>query len=113
MKYEVDGWNNFCRVFEVPNEFKKGFCFGGGIPTNFQMVDWFNPVADVHMSACPKEAWLKEVGEIETKEVTLNALIEILDPFIKKKPYRKPDHDYLVMCNFGAVFIVEKAKEYR
>lgn len=113
MIYEVDSWNNFCRVFEIPKEFAQGFCFGGGMPTNFQMVDWFYPIGDIGQAACSKEVFRACGRKIEIKVVSYGELIEILDPFIKSKNYRKPDHDYLVICNFGAVFIVDKAKEYR
>ena len=61
MRYKVDGWNNFCRVFELPAEYPEDFCFGGGHPVSIQMVDWFNPVPDVSMAGCSKEVWEEEV----------------------------------------------------
>ena len=108
MKYNVDGWNNFCRVFEVPSEFPKGFCFGGGKPTSFKMVDWFNPVSGVNMAACTKEIWKDKVGKIEVKEVLLCELVSKIGPFIKEKLYRSSNKDYLVICDFGACFMINK-----
>ena len=43
MKYTIDIWNNFCRVFMLPEKYCNDFCFNGGHPTNFQMIDWFCP----------------------------------------------------------------------
>ena len=48
---EITGKNNFCRVFELPNEYPKGFCFGGGHQVLFLIVDWFNPVNPMDMPA--------------------------------------------------------------
>ncbi len=106
--FEVDGWNNFCRVFEVPDQFPSDFCFGGGHPVNFQMVDWFYPVRDMGTPGVSKEIWVKEVGPIETKTVALNDLVKDLAPFLQQKQYVKAGREYLVICDFGAVFLVGK-----
>jgi len=102
MKYNVDGWNNFCRVFELPMEYPRGYCFGGGLPVNFQMIDWFNPVPEIDNPAVSKEVWREKVGEIKQKEVSLNWLYENLVPWLSEKDYVKPDREYLVLCDFGA-----------
>ena len=68
-EYKVDGWNNFCRVFEAPDNYSGSYCSGGGIATNFQMVDWFNPVENICNPAVSKEVWIEEVGPIETVTV--------------------------------------------
>ena len=31
----------FFHVFRLPTKFPSEYCFGGGVPVNFQMVDWF------------------------------------------------------------------------
>jgi len=108
MKYSVDGWNNFCRVFELPAQFSSEFCFGGGIPTNFQMVDWFNPVPDIGQPAISKEVWKKKVGEIEIKTVKHDELCDYLTPWLRMKHYMKEGRKYLVICDFGACFTFEK-----
>lgn len=104
MKYKVDGWNNFCRVFELPAQFSSEFCFGGGIPTTFQMIDWFNPVPDLGQPAVSKEVWKKKVGDIETKEIGHDELGSFLIPWLKMKHYIKQGKDYIVICDFGACF---------
>lgn len=108
MKYEVDGWNNFCRVFELPIKYSSEFCFGGGIPTNFQMVDWFNPVQGLSTPAISKENWLKKYGKVESKIVKSDDLEKELIPWLKGKTYIKGERTYLVICDFGAAFIFKK-----
>ena len=60
MKYKVDGWNNFCRIFELPETYPKEYCFGGGHPVSFQMVDWFNPVPGIAQPAVTKKFGAKK-----------------------------------------------------
>lgn len=105
MKVVVDGWNNFCMVFELPEDYPSEFCFGGGHPVTFQLVDWFNPVQDVSMAGVSKEVWEAEVGPIEPLEVDTDELGESLVDFIQGKQYVKPGREYLVKCNFGAAFL--------
>lgn len=107
-KFQVDAWNNFCRVFELPESYPSGFCHGGGHSVNFQMVDWFYPCPDINQAGVSKEVWRKEVGEIEIHEVDADELAEMLLPWLRQKQYLKPGRDYLVMCDFGAVFRFSK-----
>lgn len=102
MTYLVDGWNNFCRVFEIPESYPEGYLFGGGKPVNFLMIDWFNPVPGIGQPAVTKEIWRKEVGEIKTKEISINELQESLIPWLLEKQYVKNGRDYLILCDFGA-----------
>lgn len=104
MNFEVDGWNNFCRVFELPNRYPEGFCFNGGRPVNFQLVDWFNPVPDIGQPAVSKEVWREKVGDIEIKTISIDELKNSLVPFLKDKAYVNTGRDYLVLCDFGASF---------
>jgi hypothetical protein len=30
----------FFHIFRLPKKFPSEYCFGGGVPVNFQMVDW-------------------------------------------------------------------------
>jgi len=102
MKYEVDMWNNFCRVFLIPNDFPHDFCFIKGHPVNFQMVDWFNPVEGIGQAGISKEAWLEKYGNIETKEVDINELSSFLVPWLRKKLYINKESKYLILFDFGA-----------
>jgi len=108
MKYKVDGWNNFCRVFELPEEFSTDFCFGGGINTNFKMIDWFYPVPNVPQIAVSKEVWEKEVGPIESVEVDIEELEKSIIPFLKQKTYTKPNRQYLILYSFGGSTVFTK-----
>lgn len=110
MEYKVDGWNNFCRVFEFPEKYPEGYCFDGGIAVKILMVDWFNPVAGVDQPGVTKEVWEREVGEIKTKNVSGDDVREYLIPFLQEKSYVLPDRKYLVMCDFGLVFAFEGEK---
>jgi hypothetical protein len=107
VEFKVDGWNNFCRVFELPEKFSSEYCFGGGIPTMFIMVDWFNPVSNIGQPAVSKEVWKKEVGEIEIKEVTEESLSKILFPFLQEKEYTKKGRQYLIICDFGLTLLFD------
>jgi hypothetical protein len=108
MKYKVDMWNDFCRVFELPEKFSNEYCFGGGIQTTFLMVDWFCPVG-MGQTRVTKEFWEKEVGPIEIREIEDKWLIEELQPFLQKKRYTKPDRKYLVITDFGMTFLFSKS----
>ena len=110
MKYNVDSWNNFCRVFELRDHYPRGFCFGGGKAVNFQMVDWFNPVPGVHQAGVSKDVWREKVGEIKTTEIDGDDLTKRLDAFIGSKKYIKPGKYYLVVCDFGLACRLGKPK---
>ena len=101
MKYSVDHWNNFCRVFEVPEILSTEYCFGGGVPVLFKMVDWFYPIPDVGQAAVSKEVWEKEVGQIVPVEVDLEELEKTLISFLREKRYANPGRTYLVLYEFG------------
>ena len=104
MKYKVDGWNNFCRVFELPDKFQSGYCFGGGIPTNFQMVDWFCPVIGLGQYTVSKEKYAELGYEIEEVEIDYFDEATAIVEFLSQKNYVKKDKTYLVLTNFGMSF---------
>lgn len=104
MKYQVDAWNNFCRVFKLPKEYPKSYCFGGGKPVTMVMQDWFCPVQNMPQAAVSKEVYEKEVGPIKTIEVDGDELAEMISSWLQKKEYVEPDKSYLVICNFGLAF---------
>ena len=112
MKYEVDGWNNFMRVFRLPSEFSHDFCFGGGHPTNFQMVDWFYPIPDMGTPAISREEWAEKVGEHEVRIVDGDELAnDILIPFLQQKTYVKAGQKFIAICDFGFSFMFEASKQ--
>jgi len=74
------------------------------VPTNFQMVAWFNPHPDLHTPGVSKEEWIKQFGSFETVEVEEAELRVPLVDFLKGKQYVKPGRDYIVICEFGLTF---------
>lgn len=107
MKFQVDGWNNFCRVFELPETYPSGFCFGGGKLVTMVMQDWFYPVQEVSQAGVSKEVWEREVGPIETTEVDGDELQEKLASWLTEKDYVVAGKGYLVICDFGLAFTFE------
>ena len=85
---------NFCRVFELPNMYPQGFCFQGGKPVSFEMVDWFNPIPDDDICHKKVKPWEEYVDGIKS--------------FLKKKRYLKPNRKYLLITDFDESFIFEK-----
>ena len=83
---------NFCRVFELPDRYPEGFCFGVGKPVMMLMVDWFNP--------WPDNPDLK----------TWDDVTKLLLPFLRKKVYVKPGKRYILITDFGASLVFEKEK---
>lgn len=108
MKYQVDGWNNFCRIFELPDQYPEKYCFSGGHPVTMVMVDWFNPVPEVPIAAVTKEVWEKEVGEIVPFELDHDNFCNAILPFLQGKQYIKEEHNYLLLCNFGLSLAFQK-----
>ena len=84
--------NNFCRVFELPDSFPVEFCFGGGHPVEFKIVDWFQPVPWDHLHTGKLLAW----PEYEV----------LLRKFLKKKLYYDPDKKYILITNFNKCFLL-------
>ena len=110
--YKVDSWNNFCRVFKCPKIYSSDFCYTGGIPTTFMMVDWFNPVSHKYLftPGISKEDWIKRYKVTrEDLQVDVNAdvLEEQLIQFIENKNYIKPYNKYIIICDFGFTFSFE------
>ena len=93
---EITEKNNFMRIFRVPNDFPSGFCFGGGHPVNFQIVDWFNPIPQ-------EELWDNSInlGEKETEEFRKD-----IRDFIKIKNYYSEDFKFLALSNYGDAFFI-------
>lgn len=83
MKLWNDRAENTYLVFRLPVLLPLGYCFGDGLPVNFQMVDWF-------LSVVP------DIPE------------PVIAPFIRRKTYyhENPGSDFLVVRNTGESFIV-------
>jgi len=110
MNKKVTGFNNFCRVFELPEKFSSEYCFGGGITTTFKMVDWFNPLP-LPQWAISEDQYKKliESGDMEespdhSAEYTESTEADLI-AFIQKKKYCINGRKYLVIFNFDHVLI--------
>ena len=101
--WTVDGYNNFCRVFELPDNYPSGFCLGRGQATTFMMKDWFNPVPFIAMFSVPRDRLPSHI-EIKTKKVDISWVEKEIVPFLRGKIYFDSTRDYLVICDFGLVF---------
>jgi len=76
-------------VFRLPEQVPSDFCFGGGWPVNFQLIDWFEgryPGAKVPV----------HINEIRQE--------------VRLKRYYKPGQNLLCMRRDGACFLVDEPK---
>lgn len=78
------------QVFKLPDDLPDGYCFGGGKPVTFQLVDWFGP---------PPER-IQEQGFTH----------EDLRAFLRQKNYYKAGGSFVVIRNDGAVFTLLQPK---
>jgi hypothetical protein len=95
MKVTAD--TNFLRLFEMPQNFPSGFCFGGGYPVRFQMIDWFGPIDQMKF-------WENKSIEMSLDEVETHH--EQIRKFIKEKLYYKPECKYLAITDYGDAFMI-------
>lgn len=89
---EINEMNNFCRVFELPDEFPTGFCFGGGYPVTFKMIDWFNPIPSEKLD----------------KNVKWEDYISGIKEFMLEKQYIKHGKKYILITDFGEAIFISK-----
>jgi len=82
---------NFCRVFELPENYPSGYCFGGGFPVEFKMVDWFNPIP-------PDDFEDEKIRKWEN-------YVSMIKEFLLRKNYVKLNRKYLVITDFDESFI--------
>jgi len=90
---------NFLRVFRLPDVFPSDYCFGGGHPSTFILVDWFNAFS-------PQDFWGNEIKEFDKVGEEYLSHIEKLRDFIKGKKYFNSAHTYMVLTDYGDVFLV-------
>ena len=94
---QVTEKNNFMRIFRIPNQFPSDFCFGGGHPVNFQIVDWFNPIPQ-------EELWSGKTKTLSEKE--LEEYRGGIREFIKVKNYYDPEFKFLALSDYDDVFLI-------
>ena len=91
--YTVTQETNFCMVYELPEELVEGFCFNGGVPETFLLVNWFNPTSELNL---PADLTLESNFELQ------NSLRE----FIQMGGYYKPKRSYVVITAYGDAFTI-------
>lgn len=99
MKWKITYITNFLRLFRLPKVFPSDYCFGGGHPTTFVLVDWFNPFPE-------QDFWGDKTKEFDKSDAKYLKHIEELKDFIKEKKYFNPKYTYLVLTDYGDVFLV-------
>jgi len=92
---EITQDNNFCRVFELPDKFPSGFCFGGGQLVGMRQVDWFNPIPQDDFYG---DSELKPWSEYES----------MLRTWLMTKRYVKPGKRYLLITDFDEAMVFSK-----
>jgi len=103
MDFKVTESTNFLRVFCLPSRFPSDYCFGGGHPVTFILVDWFNAFPQ-------QEFWEGKTKEIKTADAEYQKHIEKLKDFIKGKKYFTTTFTYMVLTDYGDVFLVNPEK---
>jgi hypothetical protein len=94
MSERPDDDHNFGRVFELPDHYPEGFCFGGGKPVQMLMVDWFNPWPNSPFDEREFNTWAEVVTELR--------------PWLAKKIYVKPGKRYILITDFGESLVFGK-----
>ncbi len=89
---------NFIRIFKAPMEYPEEYCHGGGIPVNFQMVDWFNPYPQSDLNVTD--------GTVVLDPLKRKELNDLLKNFIKGKTYYSKNEMFLAITNYGDSFMV-------
>jgi len=97
-KFIVNQSNNFMRIFRLPLEYPSDFCFGGGHPVNFQLVDWFNPV-EMKFWERGKRDFILKGTELEEHRMRIRE-------FIKGKMYYIVGYKYLAIADYGDTFLI-------
>ena len=103
MKFRVTEATNFVRIFRLPNKFPSGYCFGGGHPTSFQLVDWFNPFSQ-------EDFWDNAAKDIDSGELSYIKHIQRLKEFIKEKKYFNAQCTFMALTDYGDVFLINPEK---
>lgn len=97
MTFTITANTNFIRIFRMPKKYPEGFCFAGGNPITFLLIDWFNP-------------WRTEYFWENDKKVISGSEIDesqnLIRKYIKEKIYYKEEFQYLAITDYGDAFII-------
>lgn len=92
--FKITERNNFCRVFKLPTTYPEEFCFGGGRPVIFIMVDWLNPI----------QLDLKPEKLVSNSDMVV--LRDELKEYIKEKNYYDKASKYLIITDYNDSFLI-------
>lgn len=105
MTYKITEATNFIRIFRLPKEFPSGYCFDGGHPACFQLVDWFNPFDSTKF-------WEVAALEFEENDAAYIEHINGIKEFIAEKEYAKTNNDvFLAITDYGDAFLVNPERK--
>lgn len=105
MEWKITYATNFLRVFRLPEELPEDYCFGGNEqPVTLMMVDWFNAVSQMDF----QKVETVKIFDVASKEYQLH--VKALKAFIKGKSYFNPAHTYMILTDYGDVFMVNPEK---
>lgn len=90
---------NFIRIFQLPQEYPRDFCFNGGHPVVMHLIDWFYPLPQEDFWSCKEK---------EYSEEQLKTIREQITKFIRQKTYCLKGYKYLALTNYNDSFIIEK-----
>ena len=85
------------RIFQVPVEYPMEYCFEGGKPASFLMVDWFNPIEQ-------DKFWGDK--NVTMNDEDLEKHHEMVRNFIKGKTYYNPAYKYLAITDYNDAFFI-------
>ena len=97
MELTISETQNFMRIFQVPVEFPEGYCFQGGKPTTFLLVDWFNPIEQ-------DKFWSGKTVTLNAEEIETHH--KMARDFIKGKTYYNPHYKYLALTDYNDAFFI-------
>ena len=98
-KYKITEATNFLRVFCLPDKLPSDYCFGGGHPSIFTVIDWFNAIP-------PQSLWEKDEIVYEEDGREYQELRRELCDFIKGKKYYNTLKTFMILTDYGDIFLV-------
>ena len=113
---KITSKTNFVRIFKIPHDYPRGFCFGGGKDVNFVMVDWFEPYPVMLPPFINKEEFSELSNfvplyecpnqELEITPAFREQLNTRVSEFIRKKNY-SDGHSLLAITSYGDAFVIQ------
>ncbi len=103
MKWTITYATNFVRIFRLPNKFPSDYCFSGGHPTMFVLVDWFNPFGQ-------EDFWEDKTKEFDGNDIEYLKHIEEFKDFIKAKKYFNSNFTFMALTDYGDAFVINPEK---